>query len=105
MRTDTEHPLPLSPAQAVAFHQAVEDRDEYIAEQPYTDRHSVAFEESVPRPGCPYCWGDAREVQWHVLAHETWTVVGPCGHWFTTERPVEVRRSGDGWITVEEWMP
>lgn len=100
-----DHPLPLSGEQAMAFSQALNDRDAYISEQPWQVKMRIGFEESVPLPGCPYCWRDAEQVQWHVLAHETWTVVEPCGHWFLTERPVIVHRHGDGWETVEEWLP
>jgi hypothetical protein len=100
-----DHPLPLSGARAMAFRQAFEDRDIYIAEQPRQARMLVGFEDSVPLPGCPYCWREAREVRWHVLAHEVWTELPGCGHWFTTDRPVVVRRSGGGWVSEEEWMP
>lgn len=106
MKTDTEHPLLMSAGQAMAFHQAFEDRDVYISEQPGRVRYRIGFEESVPLPGCPYCWRDAQTVQWQVLAHEVWTCIGPCGHWFTTDRPIVVRRTvRPGWITAEEWMP
>ena len=101
----SHHELPLSPAHAMAFHQAVEDRNTYIAEQPWQVRGLVDFEETVPLPGCPHCWRDAEVVQWHVLAHEMWTVIEPCGHWFRTERPIIVRRTGLGWISEEEWLP
>ncbi|MEU4171005.1 hypothetical protein AB0F46_29510 [Streptomyces sp. NPDC026665] len=98
-------PLPLSPTRAVAFHQAYEDRDAYIAEQPGPVRHRIGFEESVPLPGCPYCWREAGAVRWDVLAHEVWTAIEPCGHWFSTARPITVVRSVDGWPWVEEWLP
>ncbi|WP_432041429.1 hypothetical protein [Streptomyces cadmiisoli] len=101
----TDHPLSLSAARAMAFCQAFEDRDAYIAEQPWQVKMAVGFEDTVPLPGCPYCWREAREVQWHMMAHEIWTCLPECGHWFTTDRPVVVHRSGDGWFSEEEWMP
>lgn len=105
MEAVSDQPLPLSAAQAMAFHQASEDRNSYIADQPWPVRMRRGFEESVPLPGCPYCWADAAEVQWHVLAHELWTVIRSCGHWFTTELPITVKRTGYGWETWEEWTP
>lgn len=101
----TSNPFPLSGAQAMAFHQAFEDRNAYIAEQPAPIRYRIGFEESVPLPGCPYCWRDAEAVQWHVFAHDMWAIVGPCGHWFETARPIAVHRTGDGWESIEEWLP
>lgn len=89
----------------MAFHQAFEDRDAYIGEQPGHIRHTIGYQDSVPLPGCPHCWHAAETVQWHVLAHEVWTVVDPCGHWFTTLRPIVVTRSVDGWPWLEEWLP
>ncbi|MEV0470224.1 hypothetical protein [Streptomyces prunicolor] len=105
MRPAADHPLPLSPAHAMAFHRAHEDRNAYLDEQPYRIRCRPGFEESIPLPGCPHCWGDAEAVQWHVLAHEMWTVIEPCGHWFLTERPIVMRQTGDGWSSEEEWLP
>ncbi|HKX69893.1 MAG TPA: hypothetical protein VJM75_01640 [Acidimicrobiales bacterium] len=101
----TEQPLPLSGTQAIAFHQAMEDRSAYIGEQPWQARMRAGFEESVPLPGCPHCWRDAQSIQWHVFAHEMWTIVEPCGHWFTTEMPIMVMRSGDGWHSYVPWLP
>lgn len=101
----SNQPLPLSAARAVAFCQAFDDRDAYMAEQPWQDRHRIGFEESVPLPGCPYCWGDAENVCWAEYTREMRTAVAPCGHRFTTELPIVVRRSGPGWASVEQWHP
>ncbi|MFE6284365.1 hypothetical protein [Streptomyces sp. NPDC057877] len=98
-------PLRLSAAQAVAFRQAFDDRETYIADQPWQIRMAVGFEDTVPYPGCPHCWRDAERTEWHVFEHEMWTIINPCGHWFTTETPITVRRSGPGWIREEEWLP
>lgn len=100
-----DHPLHLSAAQAMAFHQAVEDRDAYIREQPWKVRMRADFEDSVPLPGCPHCWGDAAGIQWDVFAHELWTSVQPCGHWFRTDLPIIVRRAAGDWTFEEQWMP
>ncbi|WP_330349588.1 hypothetical protein [Streptomyces sp. NBC_00582] len=105
MRTDTQQPLPMSPELAMAFHRAHEDRNAYISEQPWQIRMRPGFEASIPLPGCPHCWRDAEVVQWHVFAHEMWTIVEPCGHWFQTETPITVQRTGDGWFAEEEWLP
>ncbi|MER7046746.1 hypothetical protein [Streptomyces jumonjinensis] len=98
--------IPLDGARAMAFHAAFEKRDHYIHSEQI--HRLVDGEARVPLPGCPECDAPAEQVGWSVF-DEPMAIrvdVYPCRHQFHVDRPAgEIRRSGDGWVTVEEWMP
>lgn len=104
MAAATESRLPLDGDQAMAFHQAFAQRDDYIHAELID--HLIDGEDRVPLPGCPKCNRPAEQVLW--TTHDKWIGVDidPCGHRCRVERPViHTSTSDDGSTTMAEWLP